>query len=390
MLICLAGKNNIAVDGLRILMQHVPAAHIKVICNANDDGIDTWQKSLRKAAVLHNIDIISLEDSYRLSPTLFISLEFDKIIKPHRFRGTRLYNIHFSKLPEYKGMYTSALPILHGKSETGVTLHKIDDGIDTGDIIDQTIIPIAEADTARDIYLKYLLSAEILFNKNITSILENSYQARKQSAKFSTYFSKSSIDYENVTIDLRASASQIINQVRAFTFPEYQVPKVFGYFVIGGNSIGVKSTKKPGQLLSANEKAIFVSSIDYDVMLSRDAFSDLLHASRAGCAHDASKSIARGAAVNKRNGRGWTPLIIACFNGRTSVVEALLSNGALVDMTNYRGTTPLMYAMSYYERTGDKTVFELLLRYNAKLDLVDSRGLSISDYATARNVEGLI
>ena len=67
----------------------------------------------------------------------FISLEFDKIINTSLFKTTNLFNIHFSLLPRYKGMYTSILPILNGDKISGVTLHKIDRGIDTGDIIDK-------------------------------------------------------------------------------------------------------------------------------------------------------------------------------------------------------------------------------------------------------------
>ena len=64
-------------------------------------------------------------------------IEFDQIIKPTEFRSNRLFNIHFSYLPEFKGMYTSAIPILQGSTHTGVTLHGIDQGIDTGPIIAQ-------------------------------------------------------------------------------------------------------------------------------------------------------------------------------------------------------------------------------------------------------------
>ena len=56
---------------------------------------------------------------------------------PKNFLNARLYNIHFSYLPAYKGMFTSALPIKNGEVDSGVTLHKIESGIDTGDIIDQ-------------------------------------------------------------------------------------------------------------------------------------------------------------------------------------------------------------------------------------------------------------
>ena len=73
---------------------------------------------------------------------MFISLEYHRLIDPLKFVTSKLYNPHFSLLPAYKGMYTSALPLLNDEKDAGVTLHHIDSGIDTGDIIDQIIFPI--------------------------------------------------------------------------------------------------------------------------------------------------------------------------------------------------------------------------------------------------------
>ena len=58
-----------------------------------------------------------------------------EIIKTKNFKSNKLFNLHFSLLPSYKGMHTSAFPILNGEKYSGVTIHKIDNGIDTGDII---------------------------------------------------------------------------------------------------------------------------------------------------------------------------------------------------------------------------------------------------------------
>ena len=62
-------------------------------------------------------------------------------------------------------MFTSSLPLLYGDEYSGVTLHKIDDGIDTGDIIDQIKFNISSIDSARDLYFKYLENGLILLKK---------------------------------------------------------------------------------------------------------------------------------------------------------------------------------------------------------------------------------
>ena len=70
-------------------------------------------------------------------------------------------------------MYTSALPIINNELETGVTLHKIDSGIDTGDIIDQIKFKIENNFTARDLYFKYLFySKELLKKKRLNQVAQ--------------------------------------------------------------------------------------------------------------------------------------------------------------------------------------------------------------------------
>ncbi|MBQ8080233.1 MAG: hypothetical protein IJ236_09800 [Oscillospiraceae bacterium] len=73
---------------------------------------------------------------YDTEDLIFLSAEFDRLIRPDKFRSQELYNIHFSLLPRYKGCYTSVHPLLHGDTTTGVTFHRIRRGIDTGEIID--------------------------------------------------------------------------------------------------------------------------------------------------------------------------------------------------------------------------------------------------------------
>ena len=139
--VCLAGKNDIAVYGLSLLLKLINKENLSVICNETDDGFDSWQPSLLKAAKDNDVSLTTIEDCYDVDG-LILFLEFDKIISPDKFINASLFNIHFSNLPAYKGMYTSALPLLNDEKESGVTLHYIDSGIDTGDIIDQLTFPI--------------------------------------------------------------------------------------------------------------------------------------------------------------------------------------------------------------------------------------------------------
>jgi len=263
----IAGKNNIAIESMRYVKSFIPHEQLMAIPNDTDNGQNDFQMSYRKFCMENGIRIISIDDCYYIENLVFISLEFNKIINPFRFKTSQLFNIHFSKLPEYKGMYTSALPILHGRTESGVTLHLIDNGIDTGDIIDQIVFPIETEESCRDLYLKYIYNGMELFKRNILNLLDNRYIAIKQPISGSTYFSKKAIDYKNLRIDLNKTAFEIKNQIRAFTFEEYQLPELFGYKIEKAEILVTRSSQKPGRVLFENSSYIIVSTIDFDIKL---------------------------------------------------------------------------------------------------------------------------
>jgi methionyl-tRNA formyltransferase len=92
----------------------------------------------------------------RLRPDLAISTNFSHILRaeardvpPH---GT--WNLHKSQLPHYRGMAPSFYALLDGARKVGVTLHAIDDGIDTGPIFAQTTTPVEPNDSVHSLNLR--------------------------------------------------------------------------------------------------------------------------------------------------------------------------------------------------------------------------------------------
>lgn len=387
--ICIAGKNEIAVYGLNLLLKSINSEDLFVVCNSSDEGYDTWQPSLKKAALSNSIKIISLDECYKEKNLIFISLEFDKIVKPENFNTSKLYNIHFSLLPAYKGMYTSAIPIINGEIESGVTLHKIDRGIDTGDIIDQISFPIDYKDNAKNLYDKYLLHSKTLLKRSMNSILEDNICTTKQSYLGSSYYSKKSIDYNNLEINLNSTAEQIYNQIRGYTFPEYQVPKIYNFFVNSSNILNNQSSQKPGTIIDKSSKEITVASIDYDLTIIRDRTADLFDAVKEKDVTLIKDCLKNGANVDALNNNGWSPLIIGSFNTNQEIIEILINAGADVNLSNYKGTTPLMYAMSHYEKTGNRENFEFLIKKGAEINRKDIHGKTIQDYASEKGLSNL-
>ncbi|MDR2538591.1 MAG: hypothetical protein LBC43_02990 [Bifidobacteriaceae bacterium] len=229
-LLILAGKGEIVCNALTYLIEDLkfPSSNILAVPVQNDQGVDTWHRSLRQIATKFGAQVISPEDAYQVSNSIFLSLEFDKIIKPELFVTDKLFNIHFSKLPAYKGVYTSIFPILNGERESGVTLHCIDPGIDTGDIIAQKIFAIELEDTARSLFDKYHYFAFELFKEQIGILLSGSYKQTPQTPQGSTFYSRKAIDPFDYHVNLYKTSFEIHNQLRALIFPEYQLPQLEG------------------------------------------------------------------------------------------------------------------------------------------------------------------
>lgn len=266
--ICIAGKNNIAIDVCKFVVEHYPEANIYALINRNEPGENNWQRSyLKYIQSESHVTLSTLEQMYEIDDLIFMSVEYDRIIHPHKFRTKYLYNIHFSLLPAYKGVYPSVWPILNGEEYAGVTLHKMDQGIDTGDIIVQKRFKLSSKETSFSLYNKLIEEGTKLVVKNIDRIITNRIKVYSQPAIGSTYYSKKSIDYANLVIDLNVTATQLDRQIRAFYFPVYQVAQVEGYAIVRTSVTSQRSTLKPGTILVDTKRYLKLSTIDYNIIL---------------------------------------------------------------------------------------------------------------------------
>lgn len=266
--ICIAGKNNIAIDVCKYVVEHYPQANIYALINHNETGEDGWQLSYLKYVQSESrVTLSTLEEMYEIEDLIFVSTEYDRIIKPHLFKTKYLFNIHFSLLPAYKGVYMSAWPILNGDKFAGVTLHKIDAGIDTGDIIAQKKFRLSARETCYSLYLMFIKYGTALVIKHIDSLINNCFKSHPQPIEGSTYYSRKSIDYANLTIDLNVTATQLDRQIRAFYFPAYQVARVYDQPIIATKITEMKSSAKPGTVLKETNAWLELATIDYNIRL---------------------------------------------------------------------------------------------------------------------------
>lgn len=125
------------------------------------------------------------------------------------------WGIHASLLPKYAGGAPLTWAIINGEKETGITIFRIKEGVDDGDIIAQKSFVIKYKDTVKDVYKKATLAS----NKVLIKFLANIHNVKLVSQD------KSKIEYypqrspEDGIVNWNLNAENIYNFVRAQTLP---------------------------------------------------------------------------------------------------------------------------------------------------------------------------
>lgn len=223
----IAGKNELAVHGLGLALAHFSNLEVAVIPSRLSVTEREEGPSLAKAAEQANVKVISLEDAYELQDVIFLSLEYDRILEIAKFVSEKLYNLHLSLLPNFRGVATSFWPILLQSSSSGVSLHVIDDGIDTGPIVAQSAFEIGRGWTSWDLHKALIYQGSNLLDQNFTHIKEGSIKPHAQPSEGS-FFSRGSFDFGSKALDVHRDWNSFDRYFRALYFPKFQRPTYLG------------------------------------------------------------------------------------------------------------------------------------------------------------------
>ena len=163
-----------------------------------------------------------------------ITVYWPWLLKPNIFKlAERTVNFHPALLPINRGWYPHVHSIIDG-SPSGVTLHALDEGADNGDIWAQKEITIKPKDTAMQHYLNLQQEIVELFKLNWENIRNGQVVPWQQDNAKAVYHSKSSVsEYDNVDIEQRMTARELINILRARSFGN----KGFAYYEDNGERI---------------------------------------------------------------------------------------------------------------------------------------------------------
>jgi methionyl-tRNA formyltransferase len=169
-------------------------------------------------------------------------------------------NVHTSLLPKYRGAAPIQWAILNDEYETGVTIMKMDAGMDTGAILTQEKILIHESDDAQSLHHRLATIGAELLVRTIPDYVTGKIEARAQPAEGVSYAPK--IKKADGEIDWTQPARAIWNRVRglvpwpgAYTHVSAE-PKP--YLLKIWEAETVRETGSPGQIMSADKSGIVV------------------------------------------------------------------------------------------------------------------------------------
>lgn len=163
----------------------------------------------------------------KLNPDLIIAMGWRTLI-PSELLSTPKYGAvgaHESLLPKYRGFAPVNWAVINGEKKTGVTLFQLANGVDSGDIIDQKIVPIGKNDTAWEIYQQTAKASLELVDTYLKNLQKGFIKTKKQNHKLATY-TVARIP-EDGLISWTWNTQRIYNLIRGLSYP---YPGAFTYY----------------------------------------------------------------------------------------------------------------------------------------------------------------
>ena len=158
-----------------------------------------------------------IDEIRRLAPDLIVVAAYGQIL-PQALLDVPKFgclNVHTSLLPKYRGAAPIQWAILNGDSETGVTIMKMDAGLDTGEIVSKERTVITDDDIASTLHDRLAQLGGTLLVRTIPDYVSGKILPRPQPAEGASYARK--IKKEDGKLDWSQPARVLWNRVRGLT-----------------------------------------------------------------------------------------------------------------------------------------------------------------------------
>ena len=199
-----------------------------------------------------------------LKPDVMVVAAFGQIITKEILEMPKYgcINVHASLLPAYRGAAPIQWAVIYGDKESGVTIMQMDEGIDTGDMIEKAVVPIAEDETGGSLFDKLRHTGAKLCVKVLKDLEEGTAVREKQPEESTTPYAKM-IDKKMGEVDWKKSAKEIEQLIRGLN------PWPSAYTKVHGKTLKLWKAKvlletsqmNPGQIVKVTKDSLAVQPV---------------------------------------------------------------------------------------------------------------------------------
>ncbi|MBC7922288.1 MAG: AMP-binding protein, partial [Ferruginibacter sp.] len=183
-------------------------------------------------------------------------------------------NYHDGPLPAYAGVNATFWAIVNREKRHGITWHAMDQGIDTGDILKQPLIALAEKETSISLNLKCYEAAIHSFRQLAGELRSEALQPRQQAIEKRTYYPRSKRPARGSVISWQQGAEEIESLCRALDFGFGSNPMGLPKVLLQGTPLILSDVEvlagpasPPGTVVCIREEEIHVATADQRIAI---------------------------------------------------------------------------------------------------------------------------
>lgn len=201
---------------------------VLVVTHQDNPNENIWFGSVAKLCAEHGIACITPENGHdpalhqqvaQLAPDFIFSFYYRHMLPMALLDLAKhgAFNLHGSLLPKYRGRVPVNWAVLHGETETGVSLHRMTAKADAGYLLGQQNVPILPDDTAHQVFGKLTVASEQLLWRVLPQLVAGNAPQLPNDIASGSYFGGRKP--EDGAIDWQQSAQQVYNLHRAVAPP---------------------------------------------------------------------------------------------------------------------------------------------------------------------------
>ena len=231
--------------------------------------------AVKKTALTHELPLyqpesftdVSIQEGLKLhQPDVMVVVAYGLILPSPVLNIPRYgcINVHGSLLPRWRGAAPVQRAVMAGDEETGITVMQMDSGLDTGDMLHKSSVPILISDTSETLYDKLSRLGGVALNRVLDQISANTVRREKQDNQLATYAHK--ITKDEGRVDWSLPAARLSCLVRglnpwpvAWTELQDMVIRLWDVEIIDDPSFFSSSQIVPGTIIHGDKSSVFVA-----------------------------------------------------------------------------------------------------------------------------------